>query len=104
MSEKLKNIQIETDFPENLFRVKLDETGIQQIIMNLFTNARDAMPEGGQITLETRNVGTDELENLPNFRRESSCYIEIKITSGDKYPLIKAITNNNQKHIVWMYE
>jgi two-component system, cell cycle sensor histidine kinase and response regulator CckA len=50
-----ENIELKFHMDPNLGLVKVDSTQAQQIVLNLVLNARDAMPRGGQITVETRN-------------------------------------------------
>src|ERR1700736_4069717 len=54
------NIEIIPVLEPALERVKADPGQIQQILINLAVNARDAMPQGGKITIETANVDLDE--------------------------------------------
>ena len=54
-----KNIKLVTHLPSGLGRVKADPGQIEQVIMNLAVNARDAMPQGGHLTLEAANVDLD---------------------------------------------
>jgi signal transduction histidine kinase/CheY-like chemotaxis protein len=51
-----EDVELSTRLAPRLLHVKADPTQIEQVIMNLAVNARDAMPEGGQLTLETGNV------------------------------------------------
>jgi len=50
-----ENIELRFHLDSNLGLVKMDPTQSQQILLNLVLNARDAMPGGGQITIETSN-------------------------------------------------
>jgi signal transduction histidine kinase len=51
-----EHIAIQTNLDPSLENIKADEGQIEQVIMNLALNARDAMPEGGRLVLETANL------------------------------------------------
>jgi two-component system, cell cycle sensor histidine kinase and response regulator CckA len=55
-----ENVSITMKATMPLGSIKADVGQIEQVVMNLVVNARDAMADGGQITLETRNVDLDE--------------------------------------------
>jgi CheY-like chemotaxis protein len=56
-----KDITIRRDLSEDLKRTFADRGQLEQVLLNLFVNAADAMPEGGQLILKTRNVGHREI-------------------------------------------
>ncbi|HEY6936939.1 MAG TPA: ATP-binding protein, partial [Terriglobales bacterium] len=55
-----EDVQLSLQLEKELWPIKADPVQIEQIVMNLATNARDAMPQGGQLSIETRNVELDE--------------------------------------------
>ena len=55
-----ENIALQATTGKSLGSVKVDPGQFQQILMNLVVNARDAMPDGGKIVIETANVDLDE--------------------------------------------
>ena len=61
-----EDVHLQTRFATRIGSVRADPAGIQQIVLNLAANARDAMPTGGTLTIETREVRLDAL-HLPEY-------------------------------------
>jgi len=63
----------------SLWPVKLDPSQIEQVVLNLVVNARDAMSEGGQLSIETSNVewSEEDCRLIPN--RKPGCYVMLLI-------------------------
>jgi signal transduction histidine kinase len=61
LSERVlpSNIEVETSLLASLWRTEADPNSTQSALLNLLLNARDAMPNGGRLTVETANVRID---------------------------------------------
>jgi CheY-like chemotaxis protein len=55
-----ENIEFVVDFTQGLGKVLADPGQVEQVLMNLACNARDAMPDGGKLTIQTSNIELDE--------------------------------------------
>jgi PAS domain S-box-containing protein len=82
-----KAITVTTDFPRNLWIVAADVTQLHQVIMNLTVNARDAMPDGGCLTIAAYNVTLDETYVEMNPHAEVGNYVVVEVRdSGHGIP------------------
>lgn len=67
-----ENIRIETSLAPDVRRVQVVPGQLEQVVMNLVVNARDAMPEGGRISIETHSVDPDDPQLQRHFPRANS--------------------------------
>jgi PAS domain S-box-containing protein len=75
-----EHIDITSRLASDLGQVKADQGQIEEVIMNLAVNARDAMPGGGKLILETRNVALDEEYALFHPPTVPGRYVELVMT------------------------
>ncbi len=55
-----EDVSLVMNLADELWRCRVDPGQMEQVIMNLAVNARDAMPDGGSLTIETRNIAADD--------------------------------------------
>ena len=77
-----EDIQLETSSVADLGLIKADRSQIEQVIMNLAVNARDAMPEGGRLTIETANVELDKAAAHPPAVLSPGKYVMLAVTDN----------------------
>ena len=75
-----EDVELSTIAATDLDKVKADCGQIEQIIMNLAVNARDAMPSGGKLTIETANVVLDDEYAQQNLPTEPGAYVMLSVS------------------------
>jgi PAS domain S-box-containing protein len=65
----------------DLNQVRVDPTSMEQVLVNLAANARDAMPLGGRVTIETANVEMPET-NSPDGTLPAGSYVQLSVHDG----------------------
>jgi CheY-like chemotaxis protein len=75
-----EDIDLFTVLEPGLARVKADPGQLEQVLMNLAVNARDAMPSGGKLTVETANVDLDENYTRDHASVKPGSYVMVAMT------------------------
>jgi signal transduction histidine kinase/FixJ family two-component response regulator len=74
-----KEISIFTKLDPDIWKVEVDQGQIEQVLLNLYVNAWQAMPGGGNLYLETKNITLNESESQP-FHVKPGDYVRISVT------------------------
>ncbi len=74
-----KSIVCHRDLPEDLWYVSGNTTQLHQVLMNLVLNARDAMPNGGSLTIAVENLIIDQNDAQMNLDAQEGAYIAISV-------------------------
>lgn len=76
------NIEIKLKPATNLWPIKTDPNQMEQVVINLAVNARDAMPEGGVLVLETANVPVDAASVASYAGMEQGEYVLLSVSDS----------------------
>ena len=75
-----EKIELETVLAGGLWATKIDQHELESAIVNLAVNARDAMPDGGKLTIETANCFLDDAYATENIEVNPGQYVMIAVT------------------------
>lgn len=91
-----EDIELAYILPEDLRRVKVDPGQMEQVILNLAVNARDAMPKGGKLIVETGNVELDASYAQQQVGVSPGQYVMLSVsdTGGECLPRLKPVFLN----------
>lgn len=76
------NVKLDVDYGRDLWPVRTDLSQFEQVLINLCVNARDAMPQGGQIRIRTRNVTAEEASVFVNARLPSDDFVMVEVSDN----------------------
>ena len=74
-----KDLRIDLKLTQDLLAIKADESQIEQVLMNLYINAADAMPDGGDLFLQTMNTTDIEMSD-ERYDPKPGDYVLLKVT------------------------
>jgi len=75
-----EDLEFSTRLPSTLWRIQVDPGQIEQVIMNLCVNARDAMPDGGRLTIEALNVPATQPLGFSPVGNAPRDYVMVAVT------------------------
>jgi len=75
-----KSIEINFKIPDDLWIISADATQMHQVLMNLCVNARDAMPEGGSISIKAENTVVDENYARMHLEAKAGRFVVISVS------------------------
>lgn len=76
------NVKLDVQYGRDLWPVRTDLSQFEQVLINLCVNARDAMPNGGQIKIRTRNVNRDEVGSFVNARLPAEDFVLVEVSDN----------------------
>ena len=77
-----EDIAVSTELDPAIGRVKADQGQIEQVVMNLAVNARDAMPSGGRLTVKTADVVLDEMYARQHAGAKPGKYVMLSVSDS----------------------
>jgi two-component system, NtrC family, sensor kinase len=98
-----QRIQLDIQFPDVLPNIRAGQGDLEQLFLNLVTNARDAMPSGGLLSIAAENEG----EHIAILIRDTGCGIPVEFMSRIQEPFFTTKKNGNGlglsicRSIVW---